>query len=62
MTSHPPSEPPLWSAADVARHLNLPVSTLYQWRYRGQGPQGRKIGRHLRFRPADVHRWVHEQE
>lgn len=49
---------PLWTAADVSAFLGVPVNTLYQWRYRGQGPRARKVGRHLRYDPADVRAWL----
>jgi predicted DNA-binding transcriptional regulator AlpA len=35
------------------------VKTLYQWRYRGVGPPGLRIGRHIRYRPEDVEAWLH---
>jgi hypothetical protein len=31
---------------------------LYAWRTRGKGPRGIKVGRHLRFRPADLAAWI----
>lgn len=52
----------LWTVDDVAAFLGVPVATLYQWRYHRMGPQGRKIGRHLRYVPQDVMSWVQEQE
>ncbi|GAA3120358.1 hypothetical protein GCM10010466_09100 [Planomonospora alba] len=52
----------LWGVEEVSDFLGVPVSTLYVWRHRRIGPQGRKIGRHLRYRPQDVRAWVEEQE
>jgi len=52
---------PLWSAEDVAAFLRVPKATLYQWRYLGSGPRARKVGRHLRYDPADVRAWLREQ-
>ncbi|MEV0581370.1 helix-turn-helix domain-containing protein [Nonomuraea sp. NPDC050310] len=52
----------MWSVDDVATFLGIPVATLYQWRHHRTGPRGRKIGRHLRYLPADVLAWVNEQE
>jgi predicted DNA-binding transcriptional regulator AlpA len=49
---------PLWTAADLAHYLGIPVKTLYQWKWRGEGPPFRKVGRHLRYDPADVRRWL----
>jgi excisionase family DNA binding protein len=47
----------LW-AEEVAVLLGVPVKTLYQWRYKGVGPAGVRVGRHLRYRPADVEAWI----
>lgn len=51
----------LWSVQDVARYLRVPVKTLYQWRYLGRGPQAYVVGRYLRYKPADVARWLDGQ-
>jgi predicted DNA-binding transcriptional regulator AlpA len=48
----------LWSVEDVSDYLGIPVKTLYQWKWRGDGPPVRKIGRHLRYDPDAVRRWV----
>lgn len=47
----------LWSAIDVAAFLGVPIGTLYQWRHRGTGPRAGRVGRHLRYDPADVRAW-----
>jgi predicted DNA-binding transcriptional regulator AlpA len=39
----------------------VPVNTLYQWRTKGYGPTGRRIGKHVRYRPEDVDTWVEQQ-
>ncbi|GAB1515654.1 helix-turn-helix domain-containing protein [Actinophytocola sp. KF-1] len=49
---------PLWTVDDVAAFLGVPVKTLYQWKWRGEGPPVRKIGRHLRYDPAAVRAWA----
>ena len=51
----------LWTIQDVAHYLGVPVQTLYQWRSRGHGPRGVRIGRHVRYRSDDVRRWVADQ-
>lgn len=56
-TRHSPPEP-LWTIEDLASYLRVPVQTLYQWRRKNIGPPARKCGRHLRYDPAAVHRWV----
>lgn len=48
----------LLSVSELADVLQIPVGTIYQWRHRGEGPQGFRVGRHVRFDPADVARWV----
>lgn len=47
----------LW-AEEVAAILGVPVKTLYQWRYKGIGPAGVRVGRHLRYRMADIEAWI----
>lgn len=51
----------LWSIQDVANYLGVPANTLYQWRTKGYGPAGRRIGKYVRYRPEDVDAWVSEQ-
>lgn len=51
----------LWTIADVSDHLGVPVNTLYQWRSKGYGPTGRRVGKYVRYRPEDVDAWVEEQ-
>jgi excisionase family DNA binding protein len=48
----------LWSVEEVSAYLGVPVKTLYQWKWRGEGPPVCKIGRHLRYDPAAVKGWV----
>jgi excisionase family DNA binding protein len=52
----------LWTVTDVSDYLGVPVNTLYQWRTKGYGPTGRRIGKHVRYRPEDVDTWVTEQD
>jgi predicted DNA-binding transcriptional regulator AlpA len=51
----------LWDVEDLAKFLRVPVNTIYAWRKKKYGPTGRKIGKHVRYRPADVHAWVASQ-
>jgi DNA-binding transcriptional MerR regulator len=48
----------LWSVQDVSRFLGVPVATLHQWRYLGTGPKAYRVGKHLRYDPADVKAWL----
>jgi predicted DNA-binding transcriptional regulator AlpA len=51
----------LWSVDEVADFLRVPPATLYQWRKRKYGPPAARVGRHLRYDPADVRVWVKSQ-
>jgi excisionase family DNA binding protein len=51
----------LLSPQDLASYLGVPVTTLYTWRHRSQGPPGLRVGRHLRYRRRDVEAWVERQ-
>ena len=48
---------PLWTVQDVADFLRVPVQTVYAWRARGDGPPGRRVGKYVRYRSADVIDW-----
>ncbi len=50
----------LLSTEEVARLLVVPVATLYTWRYKGTGPKAFRVGKHLRYRLADVLAWLEE--
>lgn len=50
-----------WTVAEVAGYLRVPVETLYAWRKRHYGPPAARLGRHLRYDPADVRAWVKGQ-
>jgi predicted DNA-binding transcriptional regulator AlpA len=39
----------------------VPLSTLYTWRYHGDGPPGFRVGKHIRYRWTDVQEWVKDQ-
>jgi excisionase family DNA binding protein len=52
----------LWTVEDVSAFLGVPVSTLYQWRHHRTGPRAYKIGRHLRYDPAEVRGWLTREE
>lgn len=46
---------------EVADYLRIPIATLYGWRARGEGPKGFRVGKFVRFREADVRRWLDAQ-
>ncbi|WP_035909413.1 MULTISPECIES: AlpA family transcriptional regulator [unclassified Frankia] len=51
----------LWTAAEAARFLGVPVATLYQWRTRKVGPRAYRVGKWLRYDPTDVRAWLAER-
>jgi excisionase family DNA binding protein len=53
-------EDPLLSPKQVAELLSVPVATIYQWRYRSEGPPGFKLGGHVRYRRSSVEAWLDE--
>ena len=55
-------EQPLMTAKELAAFLRVPVQTVYSWRYKGLGPKGVRLGRHLRFAPRDVEAWLADQQ
>jgi len=59
---HPSGGERLWTAADVAAYLGVPIKTVYTWRTRGRGPKGFRIGKHLRWRVSTVFEWSLDQE
>ena len=50
----------LLTVDELAIYLGVPVATLYAWRYRGQGPAGFRVGKHLRYRWSDIEYWIRE--
>jgi excisionase family DNA binding protein len=53
--------PELLSVGELAEYLNVPLSTIYLWRVRGEGPPGFKVGKQVRYRVADVAEWLETQ-
>ncbi|OLT29471.1 hypothetical protein BJF83_11205 [Nocardiopsis sp. CNR-923] len=54
----PQPRPALWSVKDTAAFLRVPPKTLYEWRYKGDGPPSHRVGRYVRYLPDEVHAWV----
>ncbi len=51
----------LLTVEELADYLVVPVATLYQWRYRREGPPGFRVGRYIRYRRTDVEAWIERQ-
>jgi predicted DNA-binding transcriptional regulator AlpA len=47
---------------DIAEIFEVPKETVYQWRKKQVGPPGFRIGKHLRYDPADVRAYVTERK
>ncbi|WP_408053264.1 helix-turn-helix transcriptional regulator [Streptomyces sp. CMC78] len=45
---------------EAAEYMGLSVSTLANWRCRNEGPPFVKAGRAVRYRLADLDRWLSE--
>ena len=54
--------PELLTVPELARYLGVPVSTIYHWRGKQQGPPGIRVGKRLCFRASDVARWLEERQ
>ncbi len=48
----------LLSPRELADYLGVPPRTIDDWRYRGLGPPSLRVGKHVRYRSADVERWL----
>ena len=48
----------LMTVTELAEMLSVPVTTLYGWRSRGEGPPGYRIGRHVRYRREAIETWL----
>ncbi|MET4643683.1 excisionase family DNA binding protein [Streptomyces atratus] len=45
---------------DIAEIFGVPLETVYQWRKRRTGPPGFRIGKHVRYDPAEVQTYVRQ--
>jgi len=51
----------LITAEALAEYLKVPLGTVYRWNYAGTGPKRIRIGRFIRYRPADVEQWLEQR-
>ncbi|MCX4434512.1 helix-turn-helix domain-containing protein [Streptomyces mirabilis] len=47
---------------DIAEMFDVPKETVYQWRRKRTGPPGFRIGKHVRYDPADVRAYVTQRK
>jgi predicted DNA-binding transcriptional regulator AlpA len=52
---------PLGTVAEVAAYLGTTANALYIMRRRRTGPRASKVGRELRYRWADVEKWLDQR-
>jgi excisionase family DNA binding protein len=57
-TEMPSPTPATMTLAELADHLSVTPQALYDLRSKGRGPRGFRVGRQLRFRPAEVEAWI----
>lgn len=43
---------------EVGAYLQVPIKTLYDWRHKGCGPRGMRVGRYVRYRRQDGAIWL----
>jgi hypothetical protein len=48
----------LLSPDEVQEVYNIPITTLEKWRSKKIGPPYHKLGKHIRYKPQDVDKWV----
>jgi excisionase family DNA binding protein len=51
----------LLTIAELATYLDVSPWTIYDWRHKGLGPRGYKVGRGVRYRSSDVEAWLEER-
>lgn len=52
---------PLLTIEALAEYLDVPVTTIRDWRLAGKGPCAIHVGRQLRYFVSDVHDWLASQ-
>lgn len=45
------------SPEELAQREGVPITTVYRWNSEGTGPRFMKVGKHVRYREADVEEW-----
>jgi predicted DNA-binding transcriptional regulator AlpA len=57
----PATSDTLATPRDLAERLQVPVATIYAWNHKQTGPPPIRVGKHIRYRWADVERWLDRQ-
>ncbi len=56
-----PATDEVLTPAEAALYLKVPPRTLDAWRSRRTGPSWYRVGRHVRYRRADLATWLDAQ-
>lgn len=51
----------LLTAQELADLARVPLSTVYRWNHTRSGPRVIHVGKHARYRRADVEAWLERQ-
>lgn len=54
--------PPLLTPEQLAELFGVPIGTVRAWRLKNTGPQGFRVGRHVRYRREAVLAYIAAQE
>ncbi|WP_225754853.1 AlpA family transcriptional regulator [Actinotalea sp. Marseille-Q4924] len=60
--ARPATAPTTMTLAELAAFLAVSPQALYDLRSKGRGPRGFRVGRHLRFRAAEIEAWIRAME
>jgi len=52
----------LLNPKELGEVLGVPLGTIYRWNHRGGGPTPIRVGRHVRYRQADVQAWLDDRQ
>lgn len=54
--------PGYWTVRDLSNYLQIPASTIYWWLSREDGPPAIRVGKHVRFEPDAVKKWIQARD
>lgn len=54
--------PRMWDSAKVAEFADLTLHQVAHLRRSGKGPAFSRLGKHVRYTPGDVRRWVDQNK
>ena len=54
------NEPQWVGVLGLAEEIGVPAATVYGWNHKGTGPRFYRVGRHVRYRRADIEAWLEQ--